>query len=144
MEGLARRVLHKPLEITVGGRSVVSPEISQLVEIHNDEDTKFLRLLEILGYWYDEEKDQRMLIFVDRQEAADELLRELFRRGYPSLSLHGGKVRPDAWWCMDHRLLFSSKHLVRSYHIFAPHYHRTKWIAILPSLILNLVFCRSW
>ena len=91
MEALARRVLKKPLEITVGGKSIVCADVTQVVEIH-DEDAKFLRLLEILGDWYNEEADQRMLIFVDRQEAADNLLRELFRRGYRCISLHGGKV----------------------------------------------------
>lgn len=92
MEALARKVLKKPLEITVGGRSIVCADVTQLVEQH-DEDTKFLRLLEILGKWYDEHEDQRMLVFVDRQEAADNLLRELFRRGYRCLSLHGGMVK---------------------------------------------------
>jgi ATP-dependent RNA helicase DDX46/PRP5 len=94
MEALARRYLRKPLEITVGGRSVVNRDVSQIVEIL-DEDAKFLRLLEILGEWYDEEKDQRMLIFVDRQEAADNLLKELFRRGYRCSSIHGGHDQSD-------------------------------------------------
>jgi hypothetical protein len=39
-----------------------------------------------------------LLIFVDRQEAADNLLRELFRRGYHCLSLHGGKVDLYSVW----------------------------------------------
>jgi ATP-dependent RNA helicase DDX46/PRP5 len=91
MEALARRILKKPVEITVGGKSIVCGDVTQLVEIRDD-DSKFLRLLEILGQWYNERKDQRMLIFVDRQEAADELLGDLYKRGYRCLSLHGGKV----------------------------------------------------
>lgn len=96
MEALARKTLIKPVEIIVGGRSVVAPEITQIVEVQN-EDTKFLRLLELLGNLYSDEanEDARTLIFVDRQEAADSLLRELMRKGYPCMSIHGGKDQID-------------------------------------------------
>ncbi|OXG32321.1 pre-mRNA-processing ATP-dependent RNA helicase PRP5 [Cryptococcus neoformans Ze90-1] len=97
MESLARRILVKPLEITVGGRSVVAPEIDQRVEVR-DGDTKFTRLLEILGEMGEEHKDEddfRTLIFVDRQESADDLFRELLQRGYVCASLHGGKEQVD-------------------------------------------------
>lgn len=93
MEALARKVLKKPLEITVGGRSVVCSDVDQRVEVRED-STKFVRLLEILGQFFNDEGDEdaRALIFVDRHEAADNLLRDLIRRGYPCQSLHGGKV----------------------------------------------------
>ncbi|KAI9000888.1 P-loop containing nucleoside triphosphate hydrolase protein [Trametes punicea] len=94
MDSLARKILRKPLEITVGGRSVVAPEIEQIVEVR-EEDTKFNRLLEILGQTYNEDPECRTLIFVDRQEAADNLLRELMRKGYLCMSLHGGKDQVD-------------------------------------------------
>lgn len=94
MDSLARKILRKPLEITVGGRSVVAAEIEQIVEVRV-EDTKFNRLLEILGQMYNEDPECRTLIFVDRQEAADNLLRELMRKGYLCMSLHGGKDQVD-------------------------------------------------
>lgn len=96
MEALARKTLTKPIEIVVGGRSVVAPEITQIVEVCN-EDKKFVRLLELLGNLYstEENEDARSLIFVDRQEAADTLLRELMRKGYPCMSIHGGKDQID-------------------------------------------------
>ncbi|BEI91301.1 uncharacterized protein CcaverHIS019_0401210 [Cutaneotrichosporon cavernicola] len=97
MEALARRILIKPLEITVGGKSVVAAEIDQRIEVR-EEDTKFNRLLEILGemgQMYPDEPDFRVLIFVERQEAADDLFRDLLSRGYLSSSLHGGKDQID-------------------------------------------------
>ncbi|TEB35610.1 P-loop containing nucleoside triphosphate hydrolase protein [Coprinellus micaceus] len=94
MDSLARKILRKPLEITVGGRSVVAPEIDQIVEVRA-EDTKFNRLLEILGQMYNEDPECRSLIFVDRQEGADNLLRDLMRKGYLCMSLHGGKDQVD-------------------------------------------------
>ncbi|CAG8473102.1 10632_t:CDS:10 [Acaulospora colombiana] len=94
MESLARKVLKKPLEITVGGRSVVAQDVTQIVEVR-EESTKFVRLLEILGQQYNDDPDARTLIFVDRQEAADNLLRDLIRKGYPCMSLHGGKDQLD-------------------------------------------------
>ncbi|KAL8687323.1 MAG: hypothetical protein Q9218_006470 [Villophora microphyllina] len=96
MEALARKTLVKPVEIVVGGRSVVAPEITQIVEVRSEE-TKFIRLLELLGKLYEEEKneDDRALIFVDRQESADGLLKDLMRKGYPCMSIHGGKDQID-------------------------------------------------
>ena len=96
MEALARKTLMKPVEIVVGGRSVVAPEITQIVEVRSEE-TKFIRLLELLGNLYELEKneDDRALIFVDRQESADGLLKDLMRKGYPCMSIHGGKDQID-------------------------------------------------
>lgn len=96
MEALARKTLTKPIEIIVGGKSVVAPEITQIVEVRSEE-SKFVRLLELLGHLYssEENEDARTLIFVDRQEAADTLLRELMRKGYPCMSIHGGKDQVD-------------------------------------------------
>jgi len=94
MEALARKILQRPVEIVVGARSVVAPEVNQIVEIRNDDD-KFRRLLELLGDLYDKDEDARTLIFVDRQESADSLLRDLMRRGYPCMSIHGGKDQID-------------------------------------------------
>ncbi|OAV90016.1 hypothetical protein PTTG_07439 [Puccinia triticina 1-1 BBBD Race 1] len=94
MEALARKILRRPLEITVGGRSVVAAEIEQIVEVRQ-ESTKFNRLLEILGRSYNEDSESRSLVFVDRQESADNLFRDLLKKGYPCLSLHGGKEQVD-------------------------------------------------
>jgi len=96
MEALARKTLSKPVEIVVGGRSVVAPEITQVVEVR-EENTKFIRLLELLGKLYEDDKneDDRALIFVDRQESADGLLRDLMKKGYPCMSIHGGKDQID-------------------------------------------------
>lgn len=55
VESLARRVLRDPIEIMVGGRSVVNSDITQFVEIRSSEE-RFLRTLEILGQWSDKGK----------------------------------------------------------------------------------------
>ena len=94
MEALARKILHKPIEITVGGRGVVCDDVTQIVEVREDE-TKFIRLLDILGQTFDADPEAKVLIFVDRQESADELLGQLFKRGYPCTTLHGGKDQAD-------------------------------------------------
>ena len=94
MEALARKILIRPLEITVGGRSVVAPEIDQLVEVR-EETSKFNRLLELLGRLFNDTSDARALIFVERQESADNLLRELLKKNYSCLTLHGGMEQVD-------------------------------------------------
>ncbi|OAA66728.1 dead deah box RNA helicase [Niveomyces insectorum RCEF 264] len=94
IDALVKKVLRNPVEITVGGKSVVASEITQIVEIR-DEKHKFMRLLELLGDLYVDDDDVRALIFVERQEKADDLLRELLRKGYACMSLHGGKDQID-------------------------------------------------
>ncbi|KAF8409871.1 hypothetical protein HHK36_002389 [Tetracentron sinense] len=91
VEILARKVLNKPVEIQVGGRSVVNKDITQLVEVR-PENERFLRLLELLGEWYEKGK---ILIFVHSQEKCDSLFKDMLRHGYPCLSLHGAKDQTD-------------------------------------------------
>ncbi|XP_076024523.1 putative ATP-dependent RNA helicase DDX46 [Genypterus blacodes] len=86
MEALARRILQKPIEVQVGGRSVVCSDVEQHVLVI-EEDKKFLKLLEILGHY--QEKGS-VIIFVDKQEHADALLKDLMKASYPCMSLHGG------------------------------------------------------
>lgn len=94
IDSLTKKVLKSPIEVTVGGRSVVAKEIEQIVEVREEGD-KFLRVLELLGELYDRDEDARSLIFVERQEKADDLLKELMMKGYPCMSIHGGKDQID-------------------------------------------------
>ncbi|CAA7020075.1 unnamed protein product [Microthlaspi erraticum] len=91
VETLARKVLNKPVEIQVGGRSVVNKDITQLVEVR-PESERFFRVLELLGEWYEKGK---ILIFVQSQEKCDSLFKDMIKNGYPCLSLHGGKDQTD-------------------------------------------------
>ncbi|KAL5222189.1 hypothetical protein ABZP36_026902 [Zizania latifolia] len=91
VETLAWKVLTKPIDIQVGGRSVVNKDITQLVEVR-PENERFFRLLELLGEWFDKGK---ILVFVHSQDKCDSLLKDLFQHGYPCLSLHGGKDQTD-------------------------------------------------
>ena len=72
MEALARRILKKPLEITVGGKSVVCNDVTQEVIVLTEAD-KFLKLLELLGRY--QEKGS-VIVFVHKHEVADALLKE--------------------------------------------------------------------
>uniref|UniRef100_A0A915PWZ0 Probable ATP-dependent RNA helicase DDX46 n=1 Tax=Setaria digitata TaxID=48799 RepID=A0A915PWZ0_9BILA len=86
MEALARKILDKPIEIMVGGKSVVCDDVNQNVVIL-EEHQKMLKLLELLGvYW----ENGNVLVFVDKQEKADDLVAQLMRSGYNCAPLHGG------------------------------------------------------
>jgi ATP-dependent RNA helicase DDX46/PRP5 len=56
MESLARKALTKPIEILVGGRSVVAAEITQVIEVRTEE-TKLHRVLELFGELYENDED---------------------------------------------------------------------------------------
>ena len=100
METLARRILNKPIEIAVGGKSIVCKDIKQTVHII-DEDDKFRKLLELLGRHLSggdskDAKDKKSaIVFVDKQENADFLLKELMHAHYSCLALHGGIDQTD-------------------------------------------------
>lgn len=85
VESLARKVLKKPVEITVGARSTASGDITQYVEVREEND-KFMRLLQLLGLWYEK---GNILVFVNTQQACDQVFQDLMKSGYPALSLHG-------------------------------------------------------
>jgi ATP-dependent RNA helicase DDX46/PRP5 len=61
--------------LQVGGRSVVNSDIAQFVEIR-PESERFLRLLEVLGEWYEAGK---IIIFVHTQDKCDNLFRDLLK-----------------------------------------------------------------
>lgn len=86
MEALARRILKKPVEVQVGGRSVVCKEVEQHVAVL-DEEAKFFKLLELLGHY---QELGSIIVFVDKQENADILLKNLMKASYSCMSLHGG------------------------------------------------------
>ena len=91
MEILARKFLHRPIQVQVGGRSVVCKDVEQNVVVIS-EDRKFFKLLELLGIFMDKGS---CLIFVDKQEIADMILRDLWKSSYSCLSLHGGMDQYD-------------------------------------------------
>lgn len=93
MEAHARRILTKPIEIQVGGRSVVCKDVHQTVEII-EEDDKFLRLVPVLQKHVDEQTSA--IVFVSKQEKADSLLEDLMQ-AYDTncLVLHGGIDKDD-------------------------------------------------
>ncbi|KAI4729191.1 P-loop containing nucleoside triphosphate hydrolase protein [Aureobasidium sp. EXF-10728] len=94
MESLARKVVHKPVQITVGGRSTVADTITQKIEVR-PEATKMYRTLEALGELFENDEDARALIFVERQESADDMMIQLQQKGYPAVSIHGGREQID-------------------------------------------------
>uniref|UniRef100_A0A914HWV7 RNA helicase n=1 Tax=Globodera rostochiensis TaxID=31243 RepID=A0A914HWV7_GLORO len=91
MEALARKVLERPVEIQVGGRSVVCKDVEQHAFVL-EEHQKFLKLLELLGqYW----EHGNVLVFVEKQEKADDLVSQLMGAGYNCAPLHGGIDQDD-------------------------------------------------
>ena len=91
MEAVARKVLKKPVEIQVGGRSIVCSDVEQHALVI-DADNKFLKLLELLGVYSEQGS---CLVFVEKQETADTIFKDLLKKGYPCLSLHGGMDQFD-------------------------------------------------
>lgn len=57
------------------------------LQIVIEEDKKLFKLLELLGIY---QEQGSALVFVDKQEHADELMKMLMKHAYPCMALHGG------------------------------------------------------
>ena len=79
---------HYYIILKVGGRSVVCKEVEQHVAIL-EEEAKFFKLLELLGLY---SQMGSIIVFVDKQENADSLLKDLMKASYSCMSLHGGEL----------------------------------------------------
>eukprot|EP01116_Phalansterium_solitarium_P017207 TRINITY_DN4176_c0_g1_i3.p1 TRINITY_DN4176_c0_g1~~TRINITY_DN4176_c0_g1_i3.p1 ORF type:complete len:963 (-),score=439.31 TRINITY_DN4176_c0_g1_i3:270-3158(-) len=97
IEGLAKRILDKPLEIVVGQRSTVNADIHQIVEVR-EEQSKFQRLIELVREWGPR---GQIIIFVDRQDTATQMDQELKRLGASCVCIHGGKEQEDRDFSID-------------------------------------------
>merc|ERR1719284_1987656 len=73
VEALARTVLKRPLEITVGERNTAAANVTQFVEVL-EEGQKFYRLLQLLGEWHEQGS---IIVFVHKQQDVDEMFTEL-------------------------------------------------------------------
>ncbi|OHT02472.1 Pre-mRNA-processing ATP-dependent RNA helicase PRP5 [Tritrichomonas foetus] len=91
VERAARKLLSNPVEIVVGIRNTVSPNIDQTVEVIKPEN-KFNRLLQLLGQFQDVGQS---LVFTNTQEKAEELFGQLVKRGYKVAMLHAGMDQND-------------------------------------------------
>jgi ATP-dependent RNA helicase DDX46/PRP5 len=91
VEQVAKTITKHPLEIVVGGKSMASESVEQFVEVRSEE-SKFPRLLQLLGAWWDRGS---VLVFVSDKDRADDVLLQLLRVGYMGMSLHGGKDPED-------------------------------------------------
>jgi len=100
LQSSARSALLKdPVEITVGGRSVVASDVTQeVVTVSAHPDDKVKELLLRLGSLFLDNEQAQCLIFVERQESADYLLSELLKAKYSISqvnSIYGAKDVDD-------------------------------------------------
>ncbi len=94
VERLALRFLNDPIRVSVGIRNLLSKDIDQKFLVL-DPDDKFPELLRILGEFKAKDANGKVLVFADTQNSCDRLVQWLSKRGYPSLSLHGGLDQSD-------------------------------------------------
>eukprot|EP00468_Gymnochlora_sp_CCMP2014_P005705 CAMPEP_0167750518 /NCGR_PEP_ID=MMETSP0110_2-20121227/6042_1 /TAXON_ID=629695 /ORGANISM="Gymnochlora sp., Strain CCMP2014" /LENGTH=1365 /DNA_ID=CAMNT_0007635861 /DNA_START=143 /DNA_END=4240 /DNA_ORIENTATION=- len=91
VEKLAKVCMKQPIEIMIGGRSVATDNVTQFVEVR-DPDSRFKRLLEILGQWYSRGS---VLVFANKKDDVDFLYTKLIDAGYPCISVHGDMDQTD-------------------------------------------------
>lgn len=101
IEGLAKKILDTENHIHIYASTakegrIPCSDIDQRIECLDEEEDKFPLLLQIIGQFHlAHGSTQKILVFVQRQESADCLLRDLLRKGYHCCSLHGGKDQSD-------------------------------------------------
>ena len=79
-----------------------------------EDDQKFFKLLELLGIY---QEQGSVLVFVDKQEHADELTKNLLRHAYSCMPLHGGIDQYDRDSTIMDFKAGNIKLLVRAQHV---------------------------
>jgi ATP-dependent RNA helicase DDX46/PRP5 len=99
IEASARKFLQMPIEITVGGRTRVPPNIEQHVEVLNDVQ-RFARLLQLISAQA-QTKSATTLVFVERKEAADQLKARLAISNVKCQALHSSVPQEERDFTLD-------------------------------------------
>ena len=90
VRGLAKRTIHKPVEITIGADKANKPKIDQwLVTVDKTDKSALLsHLIKDLAW-------QQALIFIETQHGAAKLVGQLEKRGIQAESIHGGRAQDN-------------------------------------------------
>ncbi|KAF1968346.1 DEAD-domain-containing protein [Bimuria novae-zelandiae CBS 107.79] len=97
INALAKKGLTNPAEVMIGGRSVVAQDVTQQVKIvPPGQEAKMRALLQELGLLFAKDENAQILIFVERQETAEDLLHKLIKHKYSGVNtIHGAKDQTD-------------------------------------------------
>ncbi|MCP4992064.1 MAG: DEAD/DEAH box helicase [Colwellia sp.] len=88
VRGLARRAIHKPVEISIGADSANKPKIEQwLVTVDKTNKSALLSHLVKELNW------QQALIFIETKHGAAKLVSQLEKRGIEAESIHSGRTQ---------------------------------------------------
>ena len=88
VRGLAKRTIHKPVEITIGADKANKPKILQwLVTVDKTDKSALLSHLIKTFDW------QQALIFIETKHGAAKLVSQLEKRGIQAESIHGGRTQ---------------------------------------------------
>ena len=90
VRGLAKRTIHKPVEITIGADKANKPKIDQwLVTVDKTDKSALLsHLIKDLAW-------QQALIFIETKHGAAKLVGQLEKRGIQAESIHGGRAQDN-------------------------------------------------
>ncbi|OII72569.1 Prp5p C terminal EIF4a-1-family RNA SFII helicase [Cryptosporidium ubiquitum] len=92
IEQFTNKILHNPIQVIVGKKGQMNQNVKQYIELLNNENDQFLRLLQLLGEWAE---FGLIVIFCNRQTDVDELFAKLIPFGYNCLTLHSGQDHYD-------------------------------------------------
>jgi superfamily II DNA/RNA helicase len=90
VRGLAKRTIHKPVEIAIGADKASKPNIAQwLVTVDKTNKSALLSHLITTQNW------QQALIFIETKHGAAKLVSQLEKRGIVSESIHSGRAQDN-------------------------------------------------
>ncbi|KAI0392305.1 Rapamycin-insensitive companion of mTOR, N-term-domain-containing protein [Xylariaceae sp. FL0594] len=89
------------IQVNIGSMDLsANHRITQIVEVVS-EGEKRDRMIKHLEKVMDENKDNKILIFVGTKRVADEITRFLRQDGWPALSIHGDKQQNERDWVLN-------------------------------------------
>jgi Helicase conserved C-terminal domain len=100
VRNLAEEFLRDYVQINIGSLDLsANHNILQVIDVceENEKDFKLIKLLNDIA----QENDRKTIVFVETKRRTDEIVRNINRRGYNAVSLHGDKSQNERDFCLN-------------------------------------------
>lgn len=100
VRNLAEEFLRDYIQINIGSLDLsANHNIVQIIDVceENEKDPKLMKLLNEIA----QENDRKTIVFTETKRRTDEIVRNINRRGYNAVSLHGDKSQNERDYCLN-------------------------------------------
>lgn len=93
MQILAKEYISDYIQLNIGSKDAANNNIQQIVDTceEHEKDEKLMRILQEISV----QESRKTIIFVETKRRADEIMKNVNRRGFNAVSIHGDKSQSE-------------------------------------------------